>query len=105
MKRRKTGKPLAKTAYGTLPGEAAVAQRIRELWAQGRGCAAIARDLVALGVKTRRGGQWHPLAVKRASVDLGLVTRAELAKQIFWRAFVTGPKPNTISRINTTIST
>ena len=49
--------------YGTLPGEAEVVERIRELRAEGLGFDRLAAQLDKEGIKTRRGKRWHGTVV------------------------------------------
>jgi hypothetical protein len=69
--RRRAGRK-PKRAYGELPGEAEVVQRIRELWAREYGYLTIVKDLNEAGIKTRLKGRWYIPIVKRVLVELGL---------------------------------
>jgi hypothetical protein len=61
----KTGRCEGAKAYGTLPGEAEVVERMKELRAAGLGFDKIAAALNAEGIKPRRGKQWWGLAVNK----------------------------------------
>jgi DNA invertase Pin-like site-specific DNA recombinase len=61
----KTGRCEGAKPYGTLPGEAAVVERMKELRATGIGFDRIATALNVEGIKPRRGKQWWGLAVNK----------------------------------------
>ncbi len=61
----KTGRCEGAKPYGTLPGEAQIIERIKELRTTGMGFDRIAAALNAEGVKPRRGKQWWGLAVNK----------------------------------------
>lgn len=61
----KTGRCEGAKPYGTLPGEAAVIERMKELRAAGLGFDRIAAQLNTEGLKPRRGKQWWGLAVNK----------------------------------------
>lgn len=54
-------------AYGELPGEAAVRERIRSMREQGASYRTIAAVLNAAGTPTRYGKQWSPMQCQRIS--------------------------------------
>jgi len=67
----KTGRCEGAKPYGTLPGEAAVTDRMKELRASGLGFDRIAAALNGEGIKPRRGKQWWGLAVNKVLTRKG----------------------------------
>jgi len=70
----KTGHCEGAKAFGTLPGEAAVVERMKALRADGIGFDRIAAKLNEDGVKPRRGARWHGLTVNKILTGKGRAT-------------------------------
>ncbi len=64
-KRAKTGRCEGAKPYGSLPGETAVIERMKQLRASGLGFDRIATKLNAEAIRPRRGKQWWGLAVNK----------------------------------------
>jgi DNA invertase Pin-like site-specific DNA recombinase len=62
-RKAKTGRCEGAKAYGSLPGEAQVIERMKELRTAGMGFDRIAAALNADGIKPRRGTKWWGLSV------------------------------------------
>ncbi len=72
----KTGRCEGAKPYGTLPGEAAVIERMKVLRAEGTGFDRIAAKLNEDGVKPRRGARWHGLTVNKILTGKGRIVEA-----------------------------
>ena len=72
----KTGRCEGAKPYGTLPGEAAVIERMKTLRAEGIGFDRIAAKLNEDGVKPRRGARWHGLTVNKILTGKGRIGEA-----------------------------
>jgi DNA invertase Pin-like site-specific DNA recombinase len=66
--RMKHGRCEGAKPYGAYDGEQAVIARIRDLRAAGGNYEAIARQLNAEGVQSRKGGKWYPANVRRVLI-------------------------------------
>ena len=69
--RATTGHCEGAKAFGTLPGEVAVIDRMKALRAEGMGFDRIAAKLNEDGVKPRRGARWHGLTVNKILTGKG----------------------------------
>jgi DNA invertase Pin-like site-specific DNA recombinase len=67
----RTGHCEGAKAFGTLPGEAAIVERMQALRAQEMGFDRIAAKLNEDGVKPRRGARWHGLTVNKILTGKG----------------------------------
>jgi hypothetical protein len=70
-KKAKTRRCEGAKPFGSLPGEAAVIERMKALRTAGMGFDRVAAALNAEGIRPRRGARWHGLTINKILTGKG----------------------------------